>query len=59
MKKNNIKMSAWQTRTYQRWVQILEWDNELQTKKNKTKTKQKKQKQKQANKQKNHICTCI
>ena len=48
MKKNNIKMSAWQTRTYQRWVQILEWDDELQTKK-KTKTKKqtnKKSKQK-------------
>ena len=39
-------MSAWQTRTYQRWVQILKWDNELQTKKKQNKNKTKKTKTK-------------
>ena len=36
-------MSAWQTRTYQRWVHILEWDDELQTKKKQNKKKKPKQ----------------
>ena len=42
-------MSAWQTRTYQRWVQILEWNDELQKKKQKN--KQKNKQTKKANKQ--------
>ena len=46
-------MSAWQTRTYQRWLQILEWDNELQTKKKQNKNKTKKNKNKNKNKQTN------
>mgnify|MGYP003690413713 CR=1 FL=1 len=45
-------MSAWQKRTYQRWVHILEWDDELQTKKKqKKKNKQTNKQTKKANKQ--------